>query len=114
MMDDQTYHRLVNSCIDHFLTVLGPRLDHWAEGKTARWKESAADEAAVETQGRAHWQARTCAMQLLCNPRVALECHAEESNDQAVHGLRRRVCTDLDAAEGSAVFPQVSKNVLPE
>ncbi|CAM9524613.1 unnamed protein product [Scytosiphon promiscuus] len=55
-MDDRTYHRLVSSCIDHFLTVLGPCLDQWAEGKIVRWKKSAGDEDAVEVHGRAHWQ----------------------------------------------------------
>ncbi|CAM9337271.1 unnamed protein product [Hapterophycus canaliculatus] len=55
-MDDRTYHRLVSSCIDHFLTVLGPLLDRWAEGKTVRWKESAGGEEGVEVHGRAHSQ----------------------------------------------------------
>lgn len=57
-MDDKTYHRLLNSCIDHVVTVLGPRLDEWAEGRTERWKNWARDEKTVQEEGRAHWQAR--------------------------------------------------------
>lgn len=64
-MDDRTYHRLVGSCIDHFLTVLGPRLDRWAEDKSVRWKENAGSDEAVEVHGRAHWQARTAAWKLM-------------------------------------------------
>ncbi|CAM9525270.1 unnamed protein product [Ectocarpus fasciculatus] len=58
-MDDCTYTRLVNSCVDHFLEVLGPRLDRWAETKARRWKENVEDEKVIEDEGHAHWQART-------------------------------------------------------
>lgn len=57
-MDDKSYHRLLNSCIDHVIKVLGPRLDEWAKGKTGRWKSWATDEKAVREEGRAHWQVR--------------------------------------------------------
>ncbi|CAM9684855.1 unnamed protein product [Ectocarpus sp. 12 AP-2014] len=55
-MDDSTYCRLVNSCVDHFLEVLGPRLDRWAETKARRWKDNVEDEQVIEDEGHAHWQ----------------------------------------------------------
>ncbi|CAN0015722.1 unnamed protein product [Ectocarpus sp. 4 AP-2014] len=58
-MDDCTYYRLVNSCVDHFLEVLGPRLDRWAETKARRWKDDVEDEQVIEDEGHALWQART-------------------------------------------------------
>ena len=61
-MDDKTYHRLLNACIDHVLTRLGPRLDRWAEGRAERWRQSwARDEKTIEREGREHWQARRVA-----------------------------------------------------
>lgn len=57
-MDDCTYNRLVNSCVDHFLEVLGPRLDRWAETKARRWTDNVEDEKVIENEGYAHWQAR--------------------------------------------------------
>ncbi|CAM9422334.1 unnamed protein product [Ectocarpus sp. 13 AM-2016] len=58
-MNDCTYNRLVNSCVDHFLEVLGPQLDRWAETKASRWKDNVEDEQAIEDEGHTHWQART-------------------------------------------------------
>lgn len=57
-MDDQEYYRLLNSCIDHFLGVLGPRLDQWAQGKAERWRLGTSDEDTIREEGRPHWQVR--------------------------------------------------------
>lgn len=90
-MDNETYHRLTNMCVDHFLEVLQPRLDQWAERKAKRWQEYA-DQAA---KGRGHWQARALEHAPIYREEHDIRCQA---NSKSAQSCRRRPAVSIQRA----------------